>query len=468
MAKSPGGSPHNQRFRRTPPRHTMPETTKPAAVRQSAKKTKPGKSILDAFLGGLRKLQSGIQKHSKKIKNWTGGLIRRMLLPKDAPRAAKRAYAARRLRFIVCTGSAIVVVIVLLLVLLAPGGSAASATGQTASATPTATPIPTTAPDPVETFFATTEPDPVITAPPATPKPTAKPTPKPTPKPTVKPTATPKPTAKPTATPKPTTKPTATPKPATPPPSQSTSSGSTDMNSLVAYYIVSADIYYNEVGYYTNHYDYTNEELIVLARIMQIEAGSKNGMIAVGNVIMNRVLCGRFGSNITAVVTAKNQFAYNESVTPKQSAIDAAHAVLDDEVWLVPQNAYFFKGSGTEGESWSGRPYCATIGGNYFYTYNYGGRYNGTSVPPALFDRTYKHAQYGCKPEDRVYRIQFMLKALGYSVSPDKYFGKGTKDALVAFQQSKGLTADGVAGPATIEALIKAYGVDNYIAKFAS
>jgi hypothetical protein len=168
------------------------------------------------------------------------------------------------------------------------------------------------------------------------------------------------------------------------------------------------------------------------------------------------------------VVTANNQFAYNESVTPKQSAIDAAHAVLDDEVWYVPQNTYFFKGSGTEGVDWGSNTYCATIGGNYFYTHNYSGRYNGTGIPPALFDRTYKHAQYGCKAEDRVYRIQFMLQSLGYSVSPDKCFGKGTKDALIAFLQSKGLTADGVAGPSTIEALIGAFGVDNYIAKFVS
>jgi hypothetical protein len=238
------------------------------------------------------------------------------------------------------------------------------------------------------------------------------------------------------------------------------------MDALVAFYVETADTYYDKVGYSTNHYDYTDDELLVLARIMQIEAGSRNGMIAVGNVIMNRVLCGRFGSTITAVVTAPNQFSYNPNLTPKQSAIDAAHAVLDDEVWLVPQNTYFFKGSGTEGVAWGSHPYCATIGGNYFYTHNYSGRYNGSSIPEALFARTYQYAQYGCKPADRVYRIQYMLKSLGYDVSTDKSFGKGTKAALIKFQKDNGLEADGVAGPSTLRALIRAFGVDEYCAKF--
>lgn len=236
------------------------------------------------------------------------------------------------------------------------------------------------------------------------------------------------------------------------------------MASLVSYYTLSAELYYNEVGYWSNHYDYTDDELHILAQIIQTEAGgeSDKGKIAVGNVVMNRVLNGRWGNSIAAVVGG---FAYHPETVPKQGAIDAAHAVLDDENWVVPQNTYFFKPSSG---AWRSYTLWGQIGNHYFYTYAYSGRYNGTSIPPALFDRPYKHAQYGCKAEERVYRIQFMLQSLGYSVSPDKCFGKGTKDALIAFQQSKGLTADGVAGPATIEALINAYGLDQYIAKFAS
>ena len=448
MGKSPGRSPHNQRFRRTPPRHTMPDTAKPAVARQPVHKPSAARRVFNALQRGFRKFKGALPLQWTKLRALAGGLVRKMLLPKDAPRVNQRAYAVRRLRFVVCAGSAVVVVVVLLLVLLAPGGAAASPSPEeTPSAIPTATPIATTEPDPVETFFPTTEPDPVLTPPPPTPEPTVKPTPKPT--------------TKPTATPAPTTAiPTETTAPSEPP----TSPGGTDMASLVSYYTLSADNYYNEVGYWSNHYDYTDDELYILAKIIQAEAGgeSDKGKIAVGNVVMNRVLSGRWGNSISAVVGG---FSYNPETVPKQGAINAAHAVLDDENWVVPQNTYFFKPSAG---AWRNYTQWGQIGNHYFYTYAYSGRYNGTSIPPALFDRPYKHAQYGCKAEERVYRIQFMLQSLSYSVSPDKRFGKGTKDALIAFQQSKGLTADGVAGPSTIEALINAYGVDQYIAKFVS
>ena len=59
-----------------------------------------------------------------------------------------------------------------------------------------------------------------------------------------------------------------------------------------------------------------------------------------------------------------------------------------------------------------------------------------------------------------------MLKSLGYDTATDKYFGKGTKAALIQFQQANGLEADGVAGPATLRALINAFGADAYSATF--
>lgn len=454
MVKRPDRSPHGQRFQRTPQRHTVPETARPAAVRKPTKKPSAAESARDALQRGLHKLFDVLKARWNSLSALACRLIRKMLLRKDVPRATQRAFAVRRLRFAIYAGSAAVVTVVLLLVLLAPGGAAAPASEPSGSATPA--PIATTAPDPVNIPFPTTAPDPSVTQAPATP------TPRPTATPTQRPTATASPTQRPTATASPTPRPTAT-------AAQTTSSGGTDMASMASYFVVSADTYYNEVGYSTNHYSYTEEELYMLARVMQTEAGgTANSMIAVGNVVINRVLCGRFGSTITAVVTSPNQFSYNPSATPKPSALSAAHAVLDDEVWLVPQNTYYFKGSGTEGEAWGSHPYCTCIGGNYFYTHDYSGRYNGDSIPPALFNRTYKHAQYGCKPEDRVYRIQYMLQSLGYSVSPDRYFGQGTREALIAFQQSMGLTADGVAGPATVEALINAFGVENYRAQFLS
>ena len=142
-------------------------------------------------------------------------------------------------------------------------------------------------------------------------------------------------------------------------------------------------------------------------------------------------------------------------------------AVLDDQVWTVAQHSFNFKPSGEEGEDWGSHTFYKRIGNHNFYVDD-GGRGRSTQLtpPPPLFERMYQWPQYGCKPADRVYRIQYMLKALGYDVSPDKYFGKGTRDALVKFQSDKGLDADGVAGQATIKALIRAFGEDKYAQTF--
>ncbi len=50
--------------------------------------------------------------------------------------------------------------------------------------------------------------------------------------------------------------------------------------------------------------------------------------------------------------------------------------------------------------------------------------------------------------------LQQKLKDLGFDPNGvDGNFGPGTRDALIAFQQSKGLQADGIAGPATLARL---------------
>jgi putative chitinase len=50
--------------------------------------------------------------------------------------------------------------------------------------------------------------------------------------------------------------------------------------------------------------------------------------------------------------------------------------------------------------------------------------------------------------------LQQKLKDLGFDPNGvDGHFGAGTRDAVIAFQQSQGLQADGIAGPATLAAL---------------
>jgi len=274
--------------------------------------------------------------------------------------------------------------------------------------------------------------------------------------------ATPEPSPTATASPEPT--PTKTPKP-TPEPFKA--------DDFLDYFVVKADTYYNEVGYSSNVYAYTHEDYLMLARIIHGEARgqSYNGQVAVGNVIMNRVFCRAFPNNIIDVITAPRQFTVYERVKDlSESEINAtskraARAVLERELWVVPQNAYFFK-AGSEGVDWGSRKFGVKIGGHCFYTYDYSGRYKGSGIPPALFERTFKHAQYGCKPERRVHRIQYMLNKLGYNVKADSYFGQTTKDALIEFQKKNKLKADGIAGPATLRKLIKEYGVQNYYDRF--
>ncbi|NCC88114.1 MAG: spore cortex-lytic enzyme [Clostridia bacterium] len=55
---------------------------------------------------------------------------------------------------------------------------------------------------------------------------------------------------------------------------------------------------------------------------------------------------------------------------------------------------------------------------------------------------------------EQVRQIQTKLKELGYyNSSIDGIYGSGTQNAVIAFQKSKGLKADGIAGPNTLSAL---------------
>ncbi len=243
-----------------------------------------------------------------------------------------------------------------------------------------------------------------------------------------------------------------------------------DMDKLVDYYMLEAKEYYGDFGYSSNHYEYTEDDIYMLAQLIYGEARgeSTKGKIAVANVVMNRVLARGFpGNSIKAVIMAPNQFTgYSSSIRPNSSCFSAAKQVLEKEVWVLPQDIYYFHSNRSEGENWGSHRFYAKIGAHCFYRESYSGRKRNADIPPALYERIYKWPQYGGKPEKRVSRVQYMLNKLGYKVKADSYFGITTKDALIEFQTKAGLEADGVAGPATIRALIRKFGVEEYLKKY--
>ena len=83
---------------------------------------------------------------------------------------------------------------------------------------------------------------------------------------------------------------------------------------------------------------YTDEEFNMLCYVLQGEVGncSEQSKIAVANVIINRVKTGRFGSSISDVLTAPNQFTaingyYSGRNKPTQNTIDCAKRALNGE-----------------------------------------------------------------------------------------------------------------------------------------
>ena len=244
-----------------------------------------------------------------------------------------------------------------------------------------------------------------------------------------------------------------------------------DLDVLISeFFEVKADKYYNEIGYSSSTYDYTDKESYMLAQLIYLEARGESykGKLAVANVVMNRVLSrGYPGSTIEEVITAPGQFCYNYNVKPNSSCKRAARDVLAFEKWVIPQNIYYFRVSTTVFD-WGNFKYALTIGNHAFYEYNYYGRYRGDAIPPQLYQRTFQWPEFGCKPGARVYKLQKILRALSYDVKADGYFGKSSKEAIKDFQKKNGLRADGIAGPDTLKALINKYGVDKFVKNFKS
>ncbi|MFE5244131.1 MULTISPECIES: penicillin-insensitive murein endopeptidase [unclassified Streptomyces] len=77
----------------------------------------------------------------------------------------------------------------------------------------------------------------------------------------------------------------------------------------------------------------------------------------------------------------------------------------------------------------------------------------GLGVPAQAFPQAaFPLTSNGSRGSD-VVALQHLLAAHGRSVAVDGVFGTGTRSAVLSFQESKGLTADGTVGPATWGAL---------------
>lgn len=76
----------------------------------------------------------------------------------------------------------------------------------------------------------------------------------------------------------------------------------------------------------------------------------------------------------------------------------------------------------------------------------------GTTAPS--WAASYPTLRSGSSGAD-VTALQFLLTSRGFSTTADGAYGSGTQAAVTAYQQSAGLGADGVAGPATFGGLVR-------------
>lgn len=110
-----------------------------------------------------------------------------------------------------------------------------------------------------------------------------------------------------------------------------------------------------------------------MERAMYFESNrsSRDGMVAVGSVVMNRVESGQYPRDVCGVVGQKNQFAPGvmtrkmETRTAPQLR-DAAQSVLAGERHPLVANAQFFHAASYRA-NYNNMHYVLTTGGNAFY-----------------------------------------------------------------------------------------------------
>lgn len=120
-------------------------------------------------------------------------------------------------------------------------------------------------------------------------------------------------------------------------------------------------------------YTYTPRDKECLERAMFFESNrsSPDGLVAVGTVVMNRLVSGRYPETICGVVGQKNQFApgvlsrnMNSKALPDVQA--AADAVLKGKRHPAAKNSMFFHTAGLK-FPYKNMHYVLVAGGNAFY-----------------------------------------------------------------------------------------------------
>ncbi len=110
-----------------------------------------------------------------------------------------------------------------------------------------------------------------------------------------------------------------------------------------------------------------------MARAMYFESfrSSRDGLVAVGSVVMNRVESPAYPNTVCGVVSQKNQFAPGVMTRPMQSQSApmvraTAQSVLGGERHPHVGNAQFFHAA-TYRAGFNNMHYVVTTGGNAFY-----------------------------------------------------------------------------------------------------
>lgn len=117
---------------------------------------------------------------------------------------------------------------------------------------------------------------------------------------------------------------------------------------------------------------FTEEDLELLAKITQVEAGNESyeGQLGVANVILNRVKDSRFPNTIKGVIYSGKQFppAHNgllDKSKPNASVLRAAKDALNGKN-NVEKAVYFFNPKVSKGSFWNSLDVIVTIGHHSF------------------------------------------------------------------------------------------------------